>query len=121
MMMKHYTKKQHPITIYFSYDFISVSLIYTSSLVTGTSSFLVLVIHLFSIFARSVRVSLIQKTVPKTGIMLAICTDISSLADDYLGLLSSLSFVFVLLLFFFVSEIFVSVGFLVKSATDDIL
>src|SRR5215217_8654633 len=58
---------------------------YTSSLAIGTSIFLVLVIHLFSIFARSVRVLFdIENRSSKTGMMLAICTDLSSLVDDSL-------------------------------------
>lgn len=84
---------------------------YTSSLDTGTSIFLVLVIRLFSIFASSVRVFFeTENRSSKTGMMLAICIDFSCLVDDSLGLL-----------FLGSHEIFVSVGFLVISATDDIL
>src|SRR5919202_1809095 len=94
---------------------------YTSSLDTGTSIFLVLVIHLFSIFTFLVRVFFeMENPSSKTGMMLAICMDFSSLVDNSLGLLflllsSLLVFVFVFLLFSFVSEIFLSVGFLVIS------
>jgi hypothetical protein len=91
---------------------------YTSSLDTGTSIFLVLVIHLFSIFARSVRVLFdTENRSSKTGMMLAICIDFSSLVDNSLGLLFLLSSLLVFvsvslfLLFLFVLKSFFQLAF----------